>query len=260
MMSEQIQVSTVPCALSTETRDYDAEKLIEVIRTGGKDLRGRVEQLRETLQRELVTHGDPKRAKQAAGELKKQLPAVLWSGTFTKRKNDALVKHSGLICADLDSLNGNLADVRGKLSDSPYLWALFTSPSGDGLKAVFRVYPDTERHAGSFRAVEQHVRELTSVQIDQACKDPARLCFLSYDPELIHKEGARAIEPLPELEKPRPINNGMVDLSERQRIACELLGAVDWESDAIGYVTCPGKACHTNPNGKLIARSTLMVR
>jgi hypothetical protein len=160
-MSEQIQVSTVPCALSTETRDYDAGKLIEVIRTGGKDVRGRVEQLRETLQRELASHGDPKRAKQAAGELKKQLPAVLWSGRFSERKNEALVRHSGLLCADLDSLNGSLPDVREKLSKSPHVWALFTSPSGDGLKAVFHVYPDAEKHSGSYRAIERHVRELT---------------------------------------------------------------------------------------------------
>src|SRR6266480_4350066 len=147
-MSAQIQVSTVTAVTDTATRDYDVEKLIASIRTSGK-LQRQVEELRQTYRRELAQHGDPKRAKLAAGELKKQLPAVLWSGTFTERKNDALVKHSGLICADLDSLNGNLADVRGKLSESPYLWALFTSPSGDGLKAVFRVYPDTARHAGS---------------------------------------------------------------------------------------------------------------
>ena len=76
--------------------------------------------------------------------------------------------------------------MREKLSDSPHLWTLFKSPSGDGLKAVFRVPADQAKHAGSFRAVEQHVKKLTGVQIDQACKDVARLCFLSYDPELIY--------------------------------------------------------------------------
>src|SRR2546421_1614293 len=250
-MIKRILVSTVPFALSIETRDYDAEKLIEVIRTGGKDVRGRVEQLRETLQRELTSHGDPKRAKQTAGELKKQLPGVMWSGTFTERKTDALVNHSGLLCADLDSLNGTLADVRGKLSDSPYLWALFTSPSGDGLKAVFRVYPDTARHAGSFRAVEQHVRELTSVQIDQKCKDPVRLCFLSHDPGVYYNANAIAIDPLPDLVKPRPALSGMVDLSKRQRIATELFGPVDWlsETEGIAVNRCPFKHLHSTPDG-----------
>jgi hypothetical protein len=244
-MSEQIQVSTVTSAIDTVPRDYDAGKVIEVIRTGGKEVRGRVELIRETTQRELAINSDAKRAKVAAAELKKQLPAVLWSGTFTKRANDALVQHSGLLCADLDSLNGELANVREKLSESPHLWTLFKSPSGDGLKAVFRVPADKARHAGSFRAVEQHVKQLTGVQIDQACSDVARLCFLSHDPELIYKEDARAIEPPPEPEKPRPINNGTVNLSERQRIATGLLRDIDWQSETSGFVACPGKHLHT---------------
>jgi hypothetical protein len=249
-MSDQIQVSTFTAAFSTEPQDYAAETIVEVIRTGGKKIRDQVQELRDALQRELAAHGDIKRAKLATGGLKQQFPGVTWSGTFSNRANDALVAHSGLLCADLDSLNGTLDDVRGKLEKSPYVWVLFSSPGGDGLKAVFRVYPDAAKHLGSYRAIERHVRELTGVQIDEKCKDTARLCFLSYDPELVHNEDAIAIEPLPEPEKRRPVNNGTVDLSERQRIATGLLGTIDWESDASGYVTCPGKGCHTNPDGK----------
>jgi Protein of unknown function (DUF3631)/VirE N-terminal domain len=246
-MSEQIQVSTVSSALDTVPRDYDARKVIETIRTGGKELRGRIELIRETLQRENAIHGDSKRAKVAAAELKKQLPAVLWSGTFTKRANDALVQHSGLLCADLDGLNGSLLDARRKLLSSPYAWAVFTSPSGDGLKVVFRVPAEVAQHAGSFRAVEQHVRELTGVQIDEACKDVARLCFLSFDPELYHNANAIAIEPLLEPQRPaRLFSNGAVDLNARQSIAVELLGAIDWQNETEGFVVCPGKHLHTS--------------
>ena len=98
---------------------------------------------------------------------------------------------------------------------------------------------------GSFRAVEKHVRDLTGVQIDQACRDPARLCFLSYDPEIYVSESAREIEPLPEPEKTRVINNGNVNLSERQKIATDLLGAIDWQSETSGLCVCPGKHLHT---------------
>ena len=95
---KQIKVSTVKSATSTETKDHNAAELVEAIRTGGKKLRGKVEQIRDKLR-----YGDAS-AKQLAQELKKQLPAVMWSGTFTERKNAALVKHSGLLCADLDNL------------------------------------------------------------------------------------------------------------------------------------------------------------
>jgi hypothetical protein len=245
-MSDQILVSTVTSATDTIPRDYDASTVIEAIRTGGKKLRGQVEEIRATMQRELTAHGDEKRAKRAIDPLKKRIPGVLWSGQFSQRANDKLILHSGLLCADLDSLNSELSRVREKLSDSPYLWTLFKSPSGDGLKAVFRVASDQAKHSGSFRAIEQHVRQLTGVQIDQACKDVARLCFLSYDPGIYHNANAREIEPLPEPERPKATLNGAIDLSERQRIAFELLGEVDWQSETSGFVICPGKHLHTS--------------
>src|SRR5262245_22453355 len=244
-MINALRVSAVHRATDTATRDYDATVLIEAIRTGGKKLRGQVEGIRDTRRREIATHGDERRAKQAANELKKQLPAVLWSGTFTERANDKLVSHSGLLCADLDSLNGELPKVRGDLLKSPHIWALFVSPSGDGLKAVFRVLADAAQHLASYRAVEQHVRELTGIHVDQSGKDVARLCFLSYDPTAYYNANAREIEPLPEPEKPRAVNNGMVNVSERQRIATELLGPIDWQTETSGFVVCPGKHLHT---------------
>jgi hypothetical protein len=252
--SDGVQISFVTNATDTVTRTVSAGKIIEAILTGGKGgkIRSTVEQVRFTLRRELNEHGDTKRAKLAASEVKKQLPAVLWSGTFTERKNNALVRHSGLLCADLDGLNSSLHDVRDKLKASPHVWALIISPSGDGLKAVFRVPADATEHAGSFRAVEQHVRELAGVDIDQACKDVARLCFMSYDPDIYRNDGATEIEPLPEPEKPKRISsNGelLPDMPLRERIASELLGALTWSSEKGGYFCqCPGKECHTSAN------------
>jgi hypothetical protein len=171
------------------------------------------------------------------------------SGRFKQRSNGALIEHSGLICADLDDLGSEaLKAVRPELLTSPYLWALFRSPTGKGLKAIFRVSADRLKHLASFRAVEKHVRDLTGIQIDQSCKDLARLCFVSYDPDCYHNPDAREIEPLPEPEKPKALSNGLINLSERQRIATELLGAINWQSETSGFVTCPGKHLHTTGN------------
>src|SRR5439155_7046656 len=104
---------------------------------------------------------------------------------FARRKQDALSQHSGLLCGDLDQLgHENLADVRAKLRNSVHLWADFVSPTGDGLKAVFRANADPAKHKASFLAVEKHVRGLTGLQIDEACSDVSRLCFLSHDPDV----------------------------------------------------------------------------
>jgi hypothetical protein len=156
-MSE-ICLSWVDNASSVETHECAVTKVLEAIRTGRKELSGKIEALRQAIQLELGRHGDYNQAKKATSELKKQLPAVMWSGTFIKRDNASLVKHSGLLCADLDSVGERLSETRERLVTSPHLFALFLSPSGDGLKGVFRVPADASKHAASFFTVEKHVR------------------------------------------------------------------------------------------------------
>jgi len=58
-------------ASSVETHDCVALKVLEAVRTGGKKLRAKIEIVRQAVQTELRQHGDYKRAKQAASELKK---------------------------------------------------------------------------------------------------------------------------------------------------------------------------------------------
>ena len=77
----------------------------------------------------------------------------------------------------------------------------------------------------------QHVKELTGIQIDESGKDVARLCFMSYDPELYHNPNATELVPLPQPEKLKPAFNSSseVNLSERQRIAAEMFGDIEWD-------------------------------
>jgi hypothetical protein len=245
-------VSLVRGATGIKTRDVTIDQVLEGIRTGGEKLKGQITLIRNRFESELAFTSDRKKAKLAVDPLKKQLPGVTWSGQFSRRDNGSLVRHTGVLCADFDSLGAQLPEVRKKIEASPHALAVFLSPTGDGLKAVFCVSADASKHAGSFRAVEKHVLKLTGLQIDQACKDVARLCFLSYDPELYHNGNAREIEPLPEplRLKPKVKTNGVINLSERQRIAVEMLGAAEWQSETSGFVTCPGKHLHTTGEGE----------
>jgi uncharacterized protein DUF3987/VirE-like protein len=181
---------------------------------------------------------------------KQRLPAILFSGTFKRRTNDALTKHSGFICADLDSLGPKLPHVLGDLKFSPHLFAVFRSPSGDGLKAIFRVPADAARHDDSFRAVERHVFDLTGLQIDGSGKDLARLCFVSADPNIEINENATEIEPLPPESKEIFSADTVVKLAQRQQIAVELLGPINWQCETHGFLGCPGKHLHTTSDGE----------
>src|SRR5262249_8659413 len=137
----------------------------------------------------------------AAEKNKKKLAAVTWSGRFEQRAGNGLIEHSGLICADLDNVSGELSLVREKLERLPQVFAFFVSPSGRGVKILIRVPADASKHPASFRAVEKLIYDATGLKIDQSGKDVARLCFVSFDPLLYYNEHAIELEPLPETEK-----------------------------------------------------------
>jgi len=179
-------------AKNIECVDTRAVAVIEAVRSGR--WREPVARIRAEYQRA---------GKSAVDELKKWLPGVLWCGKFERRCNAGLVADSGLLCADQDNLGDRLAEVRERLLTSPHLYALFLSPTATGLKAVFRVPTDATLHARSFGAVAAHVRQLCGDEVDLACKDLARLCFVSYDPDAFLNRDAVELPPLAESPTPK---------------------------------------------------------
>src|SRR5207245_2841745 len=114
---------------------------------------------------------------------------------------------------------------------------------------------DPEKHLASFRAVDQHIFELTGERMDQKCKNVDRLCFLSYDPEIYVKEEAIEIPLLAEPEEsPRQeaqkLSPGDHRLETRRGIAEELLPEIKWETPTSGFCTCPGQHLHTTGDGR----------
>jgi len=226
-----------------------AESIIEKIRSGS--YKERTEKYRDAFEKALTLHGDYKKAKKDTANFKKTLQAAIWSGECrNSRAVENMVSHSGLLCADLDQLDARLSEVREKLVTDKHVWAVFTSPTGDGLKVLFRVLADLERHYGSFLAVQKYVKELCGVEIDESCSDPSRLCFLPSDPGAYFNPNAIELEPLPErekTEKPKRESTN-ADMTVRERIASELLGELAWNEDKGGHAChCPGEYLHTNP-------------
>lgn len=191
------QVSVVNSGRETKTCHVPIAKVVDVIRNA--KFKKQIERIRS-----VVAMGDEAQAK----SLKLGLPAILWSGQFTSRKAADLIQHSGLIVADFDDLEENLQTVRAKLIGSPFLLLHFISPSGNGLKAVFRVSADPAQHGESFNAVAQHVYELTGEKIDPSGKDVSRICFVSYDPEIFVNPGTVATLGIPTSDGPLLLTDG----------------------------------------------------
>lgn len=164
-------VSVVSCATDINTREASFRDLLAGITEG-----------RWQNEVEVVRLAYARGGKKEADGPKKRLPAVLWSGIFLRRASDALKKHSGLICVDLDHLDDKLEATRDLICADPHTLAAFVSPTGTGLKVLFRCDADRD-HATSFRAAERYVFEHFGLEIDKACKDVSRLCFVSWDPD-----------------------------------------------------------------------------
>lgn len=121
---------------------------------------------------------------------KKTLPLVTFSGVFTTRKNDALVSHSGYICVDLDHI-GTPEFIKSvqDLIVSFYTPALmFISPSGDGLKVVFKIDTTQGTHLEFFTALSSFFATEIHTPIDEACKDVSRACFLCHDADAFYSD------------------------------------------------------------------------
>ena len=188
--------------------------------------------------------------------LKRGLPAIAFSGTFTHRSAKGLQTHSGLICVDLDDLPDPAATV-AQIGAAPHCVAAFLSPTGTGAKLVLRVAAtDAQQHRKRvFPAVAAYLLATHGVTADKACSDVVRLCFVSHDPSITINLGAAPL-PIPDA----PVANApgaMVaaavgakltpfqDYDQRGDVF-DVLRDHGWSSDDDFHWTRPGKSSGTS--------------
>lgn len=118
---------------------------------------------------------------------KKKLPAFMLSGTtFGGHKAADVIKHSGLLQIDVDKVGAkHVADLRDRVGEDRHILAAWISPSGDGVKAIMRIPGCVAGHKAAFAAAAEYMREIYAKEIDKACSDVGRLCFVSHDPGLV---------------------------------------------------------------------------
>ena len=229
------QISFFKNVLAKQSEPVEIGAILTDIRTG------RWRALVEAVRAAFISDG-----KKTADQLKKLLPAVTFSGKFNgPHKAECLAEHSGGMILDFDGINGRMAEVRTQLARDQYCLVLFDSPTGTGLKMLIRVKPDVANHGRAFNAAAAYFKKTYDVDADPSGKDVCRLCFVSYDPELIYNPAAAVFEiPPAQKFKPRPLPApGCDDHPDRARI-----------EDALGHLSadCPytpwvemGQAVHS---------------
>ncbi len=111
-----------------------------------------------------------------------QFDYVTFSGTFSKRNDKSLLRHSGLITVDFDHID-NVPELKARLLVDEYFETelLFVSPSGDGLKWVIPIDLTKAKQQDFFKAVANYIRHTYQLEVDQSGKDVSRACFLPQD-------------------------------------------------------------------------------
>lgn len=155
----------------SQSQFFEIEEVFDRIRRGNN--RHLIEQIRS------------EKNKAQRDFLKKKLFWICFSGKFSKRNNESLIEHSGYICLDFDGIpEKDIQFWRGKIQSNPHTFACFISPSGNGLKAIWKIpaCKTNDEHNLRFDAIADTFTDCR--YFDRNVKGWSRVCFESYDPQI----------------------------------------------------------------------------
>ncbi|MHA1170049.1 MAG: BT4734/BF3469 family protein [Candidatus Hodarchaeales archaeon] len=170
-------------------RDYDTSKKISVLDVIWKISEGEWKNAVERYRRESD--------KKTRENLKKNLPAVTFAGSLDGkgRLDENVCDYSGIVVCDIDKISrAKLSSYKNKLKQDGYVLAFFESPSY-GLKVLIKVNSELKFHKShAFRQIEEYMKYHHDIKIDPSGKNPSRLCFMSFDPDMYYNDEAHVFE------------------------------------------------------------------
>jgi len=152
-----------------------------------KDVTYILKRIKSGKSKDLVKQIRNEKDKTQRNELKKDLPAICFSGKFNKRSDNSIIEHSGLICLDFDGYpkKKDLLEDKENFEKNKFVFSVFVSPSGNGLKVLVKIPPEEENHLKYFNSLK---KEFNSQYFDTTSKNISRVCYESYDPLLFLNE------------------------------------------------------------------------
>jgi len=151
------------------------------------EIRALQKQINKSQDQEVKDH-----LKTTKDKLKKELPAMVYTGKFKGRGNDNCTEYNGLIVLDFDHVD--VTYTKSELKQRDYIMAVWTSPSGDGVKALAKIDSDSKDDKIHKEFYRQIRLDLNYLGLDTAGKDISRACFESYDPEIFVRDNVQNFE------------------------------------------------------------------
>lgn len=145
-----------------------------------------LDEIRDGKYNDIISRVRVETDKSKRNEIKKELPNVIWTGTFEKRSIDGIKKASGLTCIDIDNCK-NKDDLRKRLESCIYSFSVFLSPSAN-FKVLVKIPPttDPEGYKARYSALSKYYKNeiiKDDGEVDNT-SDLCRMCYLSSDPNL----------------------------------------------------------------------------
>lgn len=151
-----------------------------------KDVRYALERIRDGKSKSIIEQIRKLEDKDKKNILKATLPGVCFNGSFKHRKETGLEQHSGLMIVDYDDIPiEEVENYKNELKNKDYFFAIWISPSGNGIKALVKIPPEKNNHKQYFQSFKKHTDDK---YLDNSGSDVSRFCFESYDPEIYINE------------------------------------------------------------------------
>lgn len=170
-------ISLIPrIYLTTSVSAVSIDNVLSCIKAGtfyGQDLQditGKLRALQDTKQ---------------LGEQKKwNLPVALFNGSFSYKDSGSLIQYSNFTALDYDGFSSEerLCGVGRRLMATPCVYAIYRTPSGNGLKAIVMHDNGNPQYHGEMYA--RLLEKFYTPEIDASGSDLARGNYLCYDPYL----------------------------------------------------------------------------
>lgn len=159
-----------------------------------------------------ITKNDKKEIDERITYIKRNLPAFCPSALLSTRDNkkqpaDKIKQLTGLLHVDVDNYQGylyqgDLNELKKRLAGDKYIHLAFISPSGRGIKIFTRVQYNNEGVKNQIDEFNLYINEFITyieskynVTCDKSARDITRLCFLSYDKDLIYNANSDYFTP-----------------------------------------------------------------
>ena len=184
---------------TSEPRYVEVSKILKAIKDGA--FKDKVEAIRN------------ENDKGNQSRLKSSLTSILFSSSkqegvesgrnnkISWRTDKGLVEHSGLMCLDLDKFSNEfeMISIKDDLMNDDYVFSVFVSPSGEGLKVLVKVPTQIENHRKYFYGLKEH---FNSPNFDDSCVNEARVCYASYDEFIYINEDSKVFTKMAETKTP----------------------------------------------------------